>query len=65
MDKNTVQLTDEQIEMIAEKAADKAVEKMTALVYQEVGKGVLKKLFWLVGVLAIALYAFLREKGFV
>ena len=37
-------LTDEQIDRIAEKAADKAVAKLTDQVYREVGKGVVQKL---------------------
>ncbi len=40
-----VQLTDEQIEAIAERAAEVALNK----VYTEVGKSVLKKLAWLAG----------------
>lgn len=58
-----INLTDAQIDEIAEKAAEKAVAKMTALVYQEVGKGVLNKILWVVGVSAIAIYGFLSAKG--
>jgi hypothetical protein len=46
-----VQLTDEQIEAIAERAAEVALNK----VYTEVGKSVLKKLAWLTGAAVIGL----------
>ena len=48
------QLTDEQIEQIAQKAAELAVQKMTTEIYASVGKSVLHKLFWAVGVVAAA-----------
>jgi hypothetical protein len=53
------QLTDEQIDAIAEKAAAKALEK----VYTEVGKSVVTKLMWIVGVGAIALLYWLASIG--
>lgn len=56
-------LTDIQIEAIAEKAAEKAVAKITAHVYQNVGKSVLEKMFWVVGAVAIMLYFWLSSKG--
>lgn len=56
-------LSDEQIEAIAEKAADKAVAKITANVYQNVGKSVVSKFFYFVGVVTIALYFYLSSKG--
>jgi len=46
-----VSLTDEQIEHIAERAAEVALNK----VYTEVGKTVLKKLAWLTGAAVIGL----------
>ena len=48
---NPVQLTDEQIDIIAERAAEVALNK----VYTEVGKSVLKKLAWLTGAAVIGL----------
>ena len=47
-------LTDEQIEHIAQKAAELAVQKMTTEIYASVGKNILHKLFWALGVLAAA-----------
>ncbi len=46
-----IQLTDAQIEAIAERAAEVALNK----VYTEVGKSVLKKLAWLTGAAVIGL----------
>lgn len=46
-----VPLTDDQIEAIAERAAEVALNK----VYTEVGKSVLKKLAWLAGAAVIGL----------
>lgn len=59
----TTHLTEEQIDEIAEKAAEKAVAKMTNIIYQEVGKGVINRLLWFVGVAAVAFYAFAEGKG--
>jgi hypothetical protein len=44
-------LTEADIDILAEKAADRALEK----VYAEVGKNVTKKFLWIVGAAAIAL----------
>lgn len=56
-------LTEEEIEMIAEKAAEKAVAKMTGLMYQEVGKTVIKRFFWFVGLLAVGILAGAKYAG--
>ena len=56
-------LTEEQIELIAEKAAEKAIEKLTSHVYQEVGKSVVSKLFYIVGASALAVWLWLKSKG--
>ena len=48
---NQLPLTDEQIDIIAERAAQVALNK----VYTEVGKSVLKKLAWLTGAAVIGL----------
>ena len=54
-----VQLTDEQIEAIAERAAEVAFEK----IYKEVGKSVLTKLSWLAGAAVIGLAMWLGGHG--
>lgn len=56
-------LSEEQIESIAEKAADKAVKKLTDQIYRDVGRGVLAKLTWLVGAAVIGVYLWLDAKG--
>lgn len=56
-------LSEAQIEEIAEKAADKAVAKMTSMAYQIVGKSVIEKLCYIVGVVAVGLYFWLDGKG--
>lgn len=64
-DSNFTPLTDSQIEKIAEKAADRAVAKITDHVYREVGKGVVRKLFWIVGVTSVALFFWAQAKGLI
>lgn len=54
-------ISDDVILMIAEKAADKALEK----VYAEVGKSILKKAAWIVGAVVLAIFGFLKAKGLV
>jgi len=55
----TLPLTDEQIDAIAEKAAQRALDK----VYADVGRGVLKKLAWLVGIAVVGLLIWLAKDG--
>lgn len=50
-----IELTEAQIDAIAERAAEVALEK----VYTEVGKSVLKKLAWLTGVAVVGLFMWL------
>lgn len=59
MSEKEIQLTDAQIEAIAERAAEVALNK----VYTEVGKNVLKKLAWLTGVAVIGLAMWLAGHG--
>ena len=61
--KEKPQLTEDQIEEIAEKAAEKAIGKLTAHVYQEVGKSVIGKMTWMIGALSVALYLWAQSKG--
>lgn len=51
-------LSDAQIELIAEKAAEKALQK----VYAEVGQSVLRKLAWLVGIVVVGFALWLAGK---
>ena len=52
-------LTEEQIEAIAERAANKALEK----VYAQIGKSVIHKFLWLVGAASLAVFAYFKGVG--
>lgn len=52
-------LSDEQIERIAERAAEVALEK----VYTSIGKSVVSKFLWLVGAGTLAVAAWLNRSG--
>ena len=57
-------LTESEIDEIAEKAAEKAIEKLTAHVYQEVGRSVVGKLVWILGALTVGAYVWAQSRGF-
>lgn len=48
------ELSEAQIEEIAERAASKAVAKITDQIYKDVGKTVIQKFIWTVGAIAVA-----------
>ena len=52
-------LTEHDIDEIAEKAAERALEK----VYAQVGQNILKKITWLLGISAIGLVMWLGSNG--
>lgn len=54
-----VVISDEQVEAIAERAAEIALEK----VYTQVGKSVISKIMWIFGTTAIALAVWLAGNG--
>ena len=58
-------LDEEMIEVIAEKAAEKAVTKLTGHICQEIGKGVVAKILWIAGALAAGLWIYLKQQGFI
>lgn len=58
-------LTEEQIDAIAERAAEKAIQKVTDHSYKEVGREVLQKLFYIVGAAVIGATLWLKSKGWV
>lgn len=58
-------IPEELVEAIAEKAAQKAVERMTQHVYTTVGRSVLEKATWIVGACCVGVYLWLKSKGFV
>jgi hypothetical protein len=58
-------LSEEQLEEIAERAAEKAIAKVTQDLYTSIGKAVLTKVVWSVGVAWVALIIWLNAKGFI
>lgn len=60
-----IHFSDEQIESIAERAAERAMKKLTDDAYRSIGQGVVSKLFWVVGVLATATYFWAQGKGYI
>lgn len=51
-------LTEAEIEHIAERAAEKAIQK----VYSEIGKSVAQKIFWVLGVVTVGLFMFVSGR---
>ena len=64
-EKNNNSLSEEQIEHIAERAATKAIAKLETHLYTSVGKGVLNKLAYVLGVIVISFYFYLQSKGII
>lgn len=64
-DKTPPVLTDEQMDDIAERAATRAVEKLTQDAYRAVGKSVVDKFLYILGVCALGLYFYLQQKGII
>ena len=58
-ERRTMPLSDDQIEAIAERAAERALEK----VYEQIGRSVVKKALWIVGVGSLTLLAWLAGSG--
>lgn len=56
-------MSEDEVEKIAERAAEKAVKKLTNHVYQEVGKSVISKFVYIVGVCSVGLYLWMKSKG--
>lgn len=58
-------ISDKQIEEIAEKAAEKAIAMMTSGVYQSIGKSVVDKFLYITGALALAVWIWAKNKGYI
>lgn len=63
--RKTFNLTDEQVQHIAERAAVIAVERMTREVYHAVGKTILHKLAWAIGAAAVGVVVYASSKGWI
>ena len=60
MQENDNYLTEADIDRIAERAAERAIEK----VYTEIGKSIVSKVFYFVGAVTLAVGAWLSGKGY-
>lgn len=58
-ERRVVVLTEQQMDAIAERAANKVFER----IYSEVGKSVLRKFAWALGVITVALLIWAAGKG--
>lgn len=56
-------LSKEQVEEIAEVAAEVAVKKMQASLYQEIGKTFVSKALQVIGIVLVGLAVWLNSKG--
>lgn len=58
-------LSESQIDEIAERAAKRAIEMARDDFYKDVGKSIVSKFTWGVGVSAVGLFLWLQSKGFI
>lgn len=58
-------LSDEEIDLIAEKAAEKAIEKITHQLYEEIGRSIVSKVLTGLGILAVALVSWFAGQGWI
>jgi translation initiation factor 6 (eIF-6) len=58
-----VYISQDEIQIIADAAAEKAVEKIRSVIYEEVGKSVLKWLAYLIGAVVVGSAMWLSSKG--
>lgn len=56
-------ITNEQLAYIVEQAAEKAADKALEKIYAEVGKTVLRRLAWLLGIVVVSLALWLAGKN--
>ncbi len=63
--RTTLSLTDAEIDLIAEKAAEKAVAKMTTMAYREIGQTIVQKFFWIIGLMVVGGYVYMQQKGWI
>lgn len=57
-------LSDDQLHKIADEAASKAMEMLEDYICKEIGRSVVKKFFWLVGVVSVAVGLWLKHHGY-
>jgi len=59
------ELSDDQIEEIAERAAKKAIGMARDEFYQDVGETIVGKFKWLVGAIAVGIFVWLAQHGII
>lgn len=59
------ELSEDQIETIAERAAKKAIDYAKSEFYQDVGHTVMGKLYWLIGVVVVGIVVGLAKLGWI
>lgn len=57
-------LTPEEIDEIAEKAAAKAVDQVFDRIYRDIGKGIVRKIAWVIGIGAFVLMLWLARHDY-
>lgn len=58
-----ITLSEEQLDEIAERAANRAINKLTDHVYLQVGRSVVNKLLWVIGAVFAGVYLWMHNKG--
>ena len=59
-----ITLSEGQLDEIAERAAERAISKLTDHVYLQVGRSVVNKLLWVIGAVFAGGYIWLHSKGY-
>ncbi|MDD5688489.1 MAG: hypothetical protein PHE88_11740 [Elusimicrobia bacterium] len=59
------ELTDDQIEEIAERAAEKAIKKAKDDIYKDVGETVVGKFKWMVGAIVVGVFVWMVSHGLI
>lgn len=62
--RSPITISEEQLDEIAERAAEKAISKLTDHVYLQVGRSVVNKLLWIIGAVFAGGYIWLHSKGY-
>ena len=58
------EIPDELVDHIIDRAAEKAAEKVFNKVYQDVGRGVIKKASWVIGIILVSAAIWLGGRGY-
>jgi hypothetical protein len=64
-ERRSLPLSEDQIESIAERAAERAIERLKAGAYQGIGQWAVGKFFWIAGLVSVAIYWWLLKNGLI